>query len=193
MSHSPNGALEYNRSCDVCWRRLTTLDDMCETCEDHLNSKIQEDNQEDNKEKNMNDNPQLTAQIEALEARIDNDAAHMTALAAQVTQLRQAEEDYRHDVRANIGRIEEVLHSHARDCDDQELIDGLIDQINQATRNGFPELRNCTRTYELTITYVVEVQAISEEDARDNFIDGEYDHLIELSDYYELDVDWGVV
>ena len=36
MSHSPNGALEYNRTCDVCWRRLTTLDDMCETCEDHL-------------------------------------------------------------------------------------------------------------------------------------------------------------
>jgi FtsZ-binding cell division protein ZapB len=114
-------------------------------------------------------------------------------LATQVTQLRQAEEDYRHDVRSNIGRIEEVLHSHARDCDDQELIDGLIDQINEATRNGFPELRKCTRMYELTITYVVEVQAISEEDARDNFIDGEYDHLIELSDYYQLDVDWGVV
>ena len=35
MSHSPNGALEYNRFCDVCRRRLTTTDDMCETCEDH--------------------------------------------------------------------------------------------------------------------------------------------------------------
>ena len=41
MSHSPNGALEYNRTCDVCWRRLTTTDDMCETCEDHINNKEQ--------------------------------------------------------------------------------------------------------------------------------------------------------
>jgi predicted amidophosphoribosyltransferase len=42
MSHSPNGAFEYNRTCDVCWRHLTTLDDICETCEDNLTMKIQE-------------------------------------------------------------------------------------------------------------------------------------------------------
>ena len=42
MSHSD--AWEYNRTCDVCWRRLTTTDDMCETCEDNTTLKIQEDN-----------------------------------------------------------------------------------------------------------------------------------------------------
>jgi hypothetical protein len=40
MSHSD--AWEYNRTCDVCWRRLTTLDDTCETCVDNLTMKIQE-------------------------------------------------------------------------------------------------------------------------------------------------------
>ena len=126
----------------------------------------------------------------------NNDTTNDAALRRMVTQLqadlegqRRANEDYRHDVRRNVTLIEEVLHEHARDCDDQALIDGLIDQINQATRNGFPELNNCTRTFELTLTYVVEVQALSEEDARDNFIDGEYDGFIELSDYYELDVE----
>lgn len=160
------------------------------------------DNNNNNKETEMLDGADYIRELEMKIVKLEGEVAskdigrtaadeQAARLATQVTQLRQAEEDYRHDVRANIGRIEEVLHSHARDCDDQELIDGLIDQINEATRNGFPELRNCTRTYELTITYVVEVQASSEEDARDNFIDGEYDHLIELSDYYELDVEEG--
>ena len=31
---SQSDAFEYNRFCDVCRRRLTTTDDMCETCED---------------------------------------------------------------------------------------------------------------------------------------------------------------
>ena len=182
MSHSPNGALEYNRTCDVCWRRLTTLDDMCETCEDHISGKIQEDN---HKENNMDNN-------------MDNNNNHgvwptveLTEMKRQLEEQRRANEEYRSDVRSNVARIQEVLHSHARDCDDQQLIDMLIDQINFATRNGFPEISNCTRTFELTLTYVVEVQALSEEDARDNFIDGEYDSLIELSDYYELDVEEG--
>lgn len=166
----------------------------------------QSTNQEDNKESNMYmDTNELPATDKVANDTINTQAAHIVELEGEVavlrikqdadadtiTKLQQADEDYRHDVRSNIGRIEEVLHSHARDCDDQTVIDILIDQINQATRNGFPELRKCTRNYELTITYVVEVQAISEEDARDNFIDGEYDHHIELSDYYELDVEEG--
>ena len=144
-----------------------------------------------NKEHNMNNNPQLVAQIKELEDRIDNDAA-------QITALDKAREDYRklyntsvEDTKCNVERIEEVLHSHARDCDDQALIDSLIEQINEATRNGFPELRKCTRNYELTITYTVEVEAASEEDAQEKFDDGDYDHLINLSDYYDFDVEEG--
>ena len=178
---SQSDAYEYNRTCDVCWRRLTTTDDMCETCEDHISGKIQEDNEENN----MNDNNTTPTTNDAELRRM------VTQLQQTNADLARNHEEYRHDVRANIGRIEEVLHAHARDCDDQALIDSLIDQINQATRNGFPELDNCTREYELTITYVVTVQASSEEDARDSFIDGDYDHLIELSDYYELDVEEG--
>ena len=34
MSHSD--AWEYNRTCEVCWRQMTTTDDTCETCEDYL-------------------------------------------------------------------------------------------------------------------------------------------------------------
>ena len=41
---SQSDGWEYNRTCDVCWRRLTTTDDMCETCEDNTTLKIQEDN-----------------------------------------------------------------------------------------------------------------------------------------------------
>ena len=159
----------------------------------------QSTNQEDNKESNMyNDTNELPATDKVANDTINTQAAHIVELEGEVATLTgrleletRAVEEYRSDVRHNVTRIEEVLHSHARDCDDQTVIDILIDQINQATRNGFPELRKCTRNYELTITYVVEVQAISEEDARDNFIDGEYDHHIELSDYYELDVEEG--
>ena len=175
---SQSDAYEYNRTCANCARRLTTTDDMCETCEDHLT-------QEDNEENNMNDNNTTPT---------TNDAA----LRRMVTQLQQTNadlarnhEEYRHDVRVNVMLIEEVLHAHARDCDDQETIDSLIDQINQATRNGFPQLDNCTRNYELTVTYVVTVQASSDEDARDKFIDGDYDDLIEQSHYYDFDVEEG--
>ena len=135
--------------------------------------------------------PEMVRLVKELEDRIDSDAAEITTLTNKLELETRAVEEYRSDVRSNVARIQEVLHSHARDCDDQQLIDMLIDQINMATRNGFPEISNCTRTYELTLTYVVEVQALSEEDARDNFIDGEYDGLIELSDYYELDVEEG--
>jgi hypothetical protein len=185
MSHSD--AWEYNRTCDVCWRRLTTLDDMCETCEDNISLKIQEDNRENN----MNNNNELEIKIKELEARL-------AIREEEVTQLAKAREDYRklyntsvEDTKYNVKRIEEVLHSHAKDCDDQTVIDILIEQINEATRNGFPELRKCSRTYELTITYKVDVQAASEDDAIDNFDEGDYNHLIELSDYYELDADEG--
>ena len=129
--------------------------------------------------------------IRELEMKIVKLEGEVVDLVSRGLDLSRQQEEYRHDVRCNIGRIEEVLHAHARDCDDQALIDSLIDQINQATRNGFPELDNCTREYELTLTYVVTVQASSDEDARDKFIDGDYDHLIELSDYYELDVEEG--
>lgn len=112
-------------------------------------------------------------------------------LKKQVTELHNVNEYYRSDVRSNVGRIQKALHDHARDCDDQDLIDGLIDQINAATRNGFPELERCRREFDLTITYVISVLASSEEDARDQFIDGEYDHLIELSDYHEFDAEEG--
>ena len=139
----------------------------------------------------MNNNPQLVAQIKELEDRIDNDAA-------QITALDKAREDYRklyntsvEDTKYNVKRIEEVLHSYAKEHDERDLIDNLIEQINDATRNGFPELHKCTRTWELTITYTLEVEAASEEDARDKFDDGDYDHLITLSDYYELDVEEG--
>lgn len=113
----------------------------------------------------------------------------LTETIRQLEEQRRANEEYRSDVRSNVARIQEVLHSHARDCDDRALIDMLIDQINLATRNGFPEISNCTRTYELTLTYVVEVQALSEEDARDNLIDGNYDCYIDLCDYHEFDVE----
>ena len=163
-------------------------------------------NQENNEENNMNDNnnneetemkdgAEYIHELEMKNVKLQGEIAFSvigrTKADEEIEQLKKANEEYRHDVRVNIGYIEEVLHAHARDCDDQELIDSLIDQINQATRNGFPELDNCTREYELTLTYVVTVQASSEEDARDKFADGEYDHLIELSDYYELYVEEG--
>ena len=131
-----------------------------------------------NKENNMNNMNDM------LEVRL---AETLRLLEEQ----RRANEDYRSDVRFNVLSIAEVLHGHARDCDDQALIDGLIEQINLATSSGFPELRKCTRNYELTITYTVEVEAANEEDARIKFDDGDYDHLINLSDYYEFDVEEG--
>ena len=115
----------------------------------------------------------------------------LTEMKRQLDEQRRANEDYRSDVRYNVERIAGVLHEYARDCGDVELVDELIDEINQATRNGFPEIGKCTRTFELTLTYVVEVQAFSEEDARDRFDEGECDHLIVPSDYYELDVEEG--
>ena len=193
MSHSD--AWEYNRTCDVCWRRLTTLDDMCETCEDNISLKIQEDNREN--DMNNHNNYEETEMKDGVDYMRELEMK-IIKLEEEVTQLAKAREDYRklyntsvEDVRDNVSRIEEVLHSHAKDCDDQDLVDGLIEQINEATRNGFPELRQCVRTYELTITYVLVVPAASEEDARDKFTDGDYDHHIELGDYYELDVEEG--
>ena len=144
--------------------------------------KIQDNNQDNNKENNMDNNNNDHGGWAHLE---------LTEVKRQLEEQRRANEEYRSDVRSNVARIQEVLHNHARDCDDQALIDMLIDTINLATRNGFPEISNCTRTFELTLTYVVEVQALSEEDARDNFIDGNYDHHIELCDYYEFDVEEG--
>jgi len=130
--------------------------------------------------------------VRDLEDRIDSDAAEITKLTSRLELETRAVEEYRSDVRSNVARIEGVLHEHARDCDDMDLIDGLIDQINQATRNGFPGLNNCTREYEITVTLVATVDAASEEDAQDKFDDGEYDHLFDVSGhYYEVHIEEG--
>ena len=93
------------------------------------------------------------------------------------------------ELRSNVARIEEVLHSHARDCEvDRGLIDMLIDRINLATRNGFPGLNNCTRKYEVTVTLTVPVEADSEEDARDEFITSYDERLFAVSGEYRYDV-----
>ena len=97
--------------------------------------------------------------------------------------------DKENELRSNVARIEEVLHSHARDCEvERDLIDSLIDQINLATRNGFPGLNNCTRKYEVTVTLTVPVNAASEEDARDKFVTSHDERLFAVSSEYRYDV-----
>lgn len=125
--------------------------------------------------------------IRALEMKI-------IKLEEEVTQLTKAREDYRNlyntsveGVRSNVGRIGEVLHSYAKDCDMKDEITEIIEKINDAsTDSRFPRIEELTEEFEITVTYVIRCDAKDEDDALKRFKDGDFDDRM---DEYEMSDD----
>ena len=153
----------------------------------------QSTNQENTKESNMyNDINGLPTIDQVANDTIDTQAAHIVELDGQLMEAHRLLTSVRGMMKQGVETIGEVLHSYAADCDMKDEITEIIEKINEARKDGrFPLIEKITDKFEITITYVVEVQAASEEDAQDKFIDGDYDHLIEPSDYHGFEVEEG--
>lgn len=121
------------------------------------------------------------------EARIERLNAAVANAADNAKQLDIANE-WRKMATSNVMRIQHVLHQYAVDCELENEITEIIEKIEEVRSPSFPAIKGLSKKYEITLTYVITVDAKDEEQAQEQFECGEFDHLVETSDFTDLDV-----